>query len=139
MEDHGLGQLPHNITSVSSILLFNSTINPYKNYQTIDNLLSIGRNNKNNNDNNNNNNNKNAIASAPSTLLSGDLLPDIEALDLLYKPSMGEMSSLALPENLPLDFIASKYSDLLSISSSSYLSSSPLSQSSSSLSSSSPT
>jgi hypothetical protein len=48
-----------------------------------------------------------ALASAPSTLLSGELLPDIEGLDLLYKPSMGEMSALALPENLPLDFIAS--------------------------------
>ena len=48
------------------------------------------------------------LASAPSTLLSGAALPDIEGLDLTFKPSMGEMSSLALPENLPLDFIASK-------------------------------
>ena len=50
------------------------------------------------------------LASAPSTLLSGAALPDIEGLDLTFKPSMGEMSSLALPENLPLDFIASKFS-----------------------------
>lgn len=48
------------------------------------------------------------LASAPTTILSGDALPDIEGLDLTYKPSMGEMSTLALPENLPLDFIASK-------------------------------
>lgn len=50
-----------------------------------------------------------ALAQAPSTILSGDALPDIGGLDLLFKPSMGEMSSLALPENLPLDFIASKW------------------------------
>ena len=49
-----------------------------------------------------------ALAQAPSTILSGDALPDIGGLDLLFKPSMGEMSSLALPENLPLDFIASE-------------------------------
>ena len=48
------------------------------------------------------------LASAPSTILSGAALPDIEGLDLMFKPSMGEMSSLALPENLPLDFIASE-------------------------------
>lgn len=41
--------------------------------------------------------------------MSGDALPDIQALDLMFKPEMGEMSSLALPENLPLDFIASEF------------------------------
>jgi hypothetical protein len=42
------------------------------------------------------------------TIISGDALPDIQGLDLMFKPSMGEMSSIALPDNLPLDFIASK-------------------------------
>lgn len=49
------------------------------------------------------------LASAPMTLLSGEGLPDIQALDLTFKPSIGEMTSLALPANLPLDFVASKY------------------------------
>jgi hypothetical protein len=35
-------------------------------------------------------------------------LPDVTSLDLLFRPTMGTMSSLALPENLPLDFIASE-------------------------------
>jgi hypothetical protein len=43
MEDEGLGRLPHHIPSVGSMLLFNSNINPYKDYQTLDNLLSAGR------------------------------------------------------------------------------------------------
>ena len=37
---------------------------------------------------------------------SGDVLPDITALDLTFRPQMGEMASLALPSNLPLDFLA---------------------------------
>lgn len=43
MEDNGLGRLPHNIPSIGSLLLFNSDINPYKDYQTLDNLISAGR------------------------------------------------------------------------------------------------
>lgn len=43
MEDNGLGPLPQNIPSVGSMLLFNSDINPYKDYQTLDNLMSAGR------------------------------------------------------------------------------------------------
>ena len=37
---------------------------------------------------------------------SGEALPDIGALDLTYRPQMGEVTSLALPSNLPLDFLA---------------------------------
>jgi hypothetical protein len=103
MEDEGLGPMPRNITTIGSLLLFNSHVNVYKNYQTLDNLISGGR-------------EKAAkeeatkqLASAPVTLVSGDALPDIAGLDLTFKPTMGEMTSLALPENLPLDFIASKY------------------------------
>lgn len=33
MEDEGLGPLPASVQSVGSMLLFNSSINPYKNYQ----------------------------------------------------------------------------------------------------------
>ncbi len=43
MEDSGLGPLPHVVPSVGSMLLFNSNINPYKDYQTLDNLISAGR------------------------------------------------------------------------------------------------
>eukprot|EP01035_Chromulina_nebulosa_P037882 gene37882-51149_t len=99
MEDHGLGSMPPNIPSVGSILVFNSSINPYKEYQTLDNLISHG--------------------SAPMTIMTGDELPDIQTLDLLFKPTMGQVNMLALPENLPLDFIASgiqfNVSDLPSI------------------------
>ena len=43
MEDEGLGRLPYSVPSIGSMLLFNSNINPYKDYQTLDNLISAGR------------------------------------------------------------------------------------------------
>ena len=43
MEDKGLGSLPSSIPTVGSCLLFNSHTNPYSNYQTLDNLMSTGR------------------------------------------------------------------------------------------------
>lgn len=102
MEDDGLGPLPTNISSVGSMLLFNSQINPYKNYQATDNLLAAGR------EKTVNEEKAKGLESAPMTIMSGDALPDIQALDLMFKPSMGEMANLALPDNLPLDFIASE-------------------------------
>lgn len=43
MEDDGLGSLPLEITSVGSLLLFNSSVNVYRNFHTLDNLVSAGR------------------------------------------------------------------------------------------------
>jgi hypothetical protein len=43
MQDEGLGTLPTTIASVSSLLLFNSHVNVYKNYQKLDNLVSHGK------------------------------------------------------------------------------------------------
>jgi WAS protein family homolog 1 len=43
IEDEGLGTLPNYVLSVGSLLLFNSSINLYKEYQTQDNLISTGR------------------------------------------------------------------------------------------------
>mmetsp|Transcript_27168 Transcript_27168/g.45511 ORF Transcript_27168/g.45511 Transcript_27168/m.45511 type:complete len:409 (-) Transcript_27168:1184-2410(-) len=102
MEDQGLGRLPTTLHSVGSLLLFNSNINPYQDYQTLDNLMSTGREKSVADEDKT----AKALASAPTTMLSGEALPDIEGLDLTFKPSLGEMSSLALPANLPLDFIA---------------------------------
>jgi hypothetical protein len=101
MEDQSLGPFPPSLASVGSMLLFNSSINPYKDYQTLDNLLASTSRTK-----TSEKETGKQLASAPSTLLSGDALPDIAALDLTFKPEMGEMTALALPSNLPLDFLA---------------------------------
>jgi hypothetical protein len=108
MEDEGLGSLPPQLECIGSLLLFNSAINPYKNYQTLDNLVSTGRVKVQEDDEA-----AKSLAAAPSTMLTGDSLPDIAALDLTYKPEMGEMAALVLPSNLPLDFLADiSYSQL---------------------------
>jgi WAS family protein 1 len=84
MEDKGLGQFPstNNIPSVGSLLLYNTDINPYKNYVASDNLVSTGKTRAVDDAS------KTQLASAPTTLQSGDVLPDIEALDLTYKPQV---------------------------------------------------
>ena len=104
MEDKGLGSLPLVISSVGSLLLFNSSINPYKSYQTLDNLFTTGRSKA--RDAEDGTVTKTPLASAPISLLSRDTLPDLNGLDLTFKPSLGEVSALALPANLPLDFVA---------------------------------
>ena len=47
-----------------------------------------------------------ALASAPASLVLGARQPDLNALDLTYKPSQGVVTALALPRNLPLNFVA---------------------------------
>jgi len=112
MEDKGLGSLPPLIPSVGSLLLFNSTVNPYMSYQTMDNLFSTGRTKA--RDAEEGPGTKVQLASAPTSLLSRDALADLSGLDLTFKPSLGEVSALALPANLPLDFVATdiQYSGL---------------------------
>jgi hypothetical protein len=46
------------------------------------------------------------LASAPASLLLGVMQPDLVALDLTFKPTRGTVAALALPTNLPLDFVA---------------------------------
>jgi hypothetical protein len=47
-----------------------------------------------------------ALASAPASLVLAARQPDLNALDLTYKPSQGVVAALALPRNLPLNFVA---------------------------------
>ena len=57
----------------------------------------------------NDDDNVKGLASAPKTLIDGDALPDIAALDLTFRPEMGVHAALSLPANLPLDFIAGTF------------------------------
>jgi WAS protein family homolog 1 len=101
MEDEGIGPYPLNrIKYIGSMLLFNTNINPYKNYETLDNFIQTGRVKE------DVETETNGLAAAPNSLVVGDVLPDIEGLDFTFKPEMGEMEQLSLPDNLPLDFVA---------------------------------
>lgn len=101
MEDKGLGSIPPQCPTVGSLLLYNSSVNPYKNYQQLDNLASGGRKKAADDADS-----KNNLASAPKTLIDGDALPDVDAMDLNFRPDTGDINAFALPDNLPLNFIA---------------------------------
>jgi len=100
MEEQGLGSLPPHISSVGSLLLFNSDVNPYKNYEARDNLESTGKSRE------VKRTTKEELHDAPKSLIDGDALPEIAGLDLTYKPKVGVTSDFAAPSDLPLDFLA---------------------------------
>tara|TARA_B110000971_G_scaffold217292_1_gene253885 strand:- start:158 stop:1087 length:930 start_codon:yes stop_codon:yes gene_type:complete len=101
MENEGVGALPKKVDSVASLLLFNSTKCPYNEYIQMNNLVGTDFAER-----SSTTDRKNDLHHAPSTLLDGDLLPDVAAMDLTFKPELGQMASLALPCNMPLPNIA---------------------------------
>jgi len=92
----GLGRLP-NISSVSSLLLFNSNINLYKSYVIMNNLAT--------DDNANANLTKKdtvkKLGEAPKTVSDGDVLPEIAGLNYYYEPVLGDVPQFNLPNQLP--------------------------------------
>jgi len=94
----GLGRLP-NVTSVSSLLLFNSNVNLYNSYVIMNNLAVDG------DDANANASKKETtkkLGDAPKTVSEGDVLPEIESLyNVTYKPVLGDVPIFNLPNQLP--------------------------------------
>lgn len=93
----GLGRLPDHLPSISSLLLFNTTENPYKKYISLDNLsgkelkkkeeTNVGR--------------AKLLGEAPKTFTQGDTLPVVSTLEYNYRPVLGEVPELKLPSVLP--------------------------------------
>eukprot|EP00519_Triparma_laevis_P001869 CAMPEP_0182516964 /NCGR_PEP_ID=MMETSP1321-20130603/41332_1 /TAXON_ID=91990 /ORGANISM="Bolidomonas sp., Strain RCC1657" /LENGTH=292 /DNA_ID=CAMNT_0024724637 /DNA_START=118 /DNA_END=993 /DNA_ORIENTATION=- len=103
MEEQGLGPLPNEdvVSSAASLLLFNSTKNPYNEYSRENNLLGRDMERR-----DSMTEKEKDLHVAPTTLVDGDLLPDVAAIDLMFKPELGEMQGLALPDNLALPNLA---------------------------------
>jgi hypothetical protein len=95
----GLGRFPHNLTSTSAVILFNSDENPYKSYESFNNLESVSDVRK-----------KvkvdKSLAAAPTTISSGIELPGFQSLQFDYRPDMGVLPSFALPTQLDLKNVA---------------------------------
>eukprot|EP00002_Diphylleia_rotans_P011916 TRINITY_DN2343_c0_g1_i1.p1 TRINITY_DN2343_c0_g1~~TRINITY_DN2343_c0_g1_i1.p1 ORF type:complete len:380 (-),score=102.53 TRINITY_DN2343_c0_g1_i1:114-1253(-) len=89
----GMGRLPDNISSVSSLLLFNTNENPYKNYSHLDNLL--GKEGK------ERPTTKKRIGAQPESFIKGDSMIGGAALNFNYKPALGNVPTLELPTSLP--------------------------------------
>ncbi|KYQ92780.1 hypothetical protein DLAC_05359 [Tieghemostelium lacteum] len=103
----GLGKLPHHLSSVSNLLLFNTSENPYKKYSnTLDNLAGaegddlktiFGENPK-------------KIDDAPITVREGDTMVDPTKENFKFTHSNFIRPSLQFEENLPLPNIAQNIS-----------------------------
>ncbi|CAH1784413.1 unnamed protein product [Owenia fusiformis] len=94
--DHeGLGRLPQNISSVSSLLLFNTTENPYKKYVMLDPLGVVTRTRDAENDD------EDGLAAAPETILHGEEMQRAQGENYSYIPNIGEVPEIAVPDFLP--------------------------------------
>uniref|UniRef100_A0A6S8ASS3 WASH1 WAHD domain-containing protein n=1 Tax=Aplanochytrium stocchinoi TaxID=215587 RepID=A0A6S8ASS3_9STRA len=103
----GLGSLPHKLESISSLILFNTCENPYDEYHTTDNLVGIGTVDEDTFKRKNEQEKKQKIIhDAPTSLLDGEMLPEIGEYDVGFKPKMKQMAAFALPSNLDLPDIA---------------------------------
>ena len=98
----GLGRLPRHLPSVSSLLLFNTSENPYKKYVVLDPLEGaktktrdkIGEEEK-------------ELSDAPVTITKGEELQRGQQDSIMYVPLMPELPELDVPEMLQLPYVAS--------------------------------
>ncbi|XP_059169728.1 WASH complex subunit 1-like [Physella acuta] len=94
-QGEGLGGLPRNTSSVSSLLLFNTTENPYKKYVLLDPLGVVTKTRSAIEEE------VNAMAEAPSTIVHNEEMFRATAENFLYMPKLGTVPEIAVPELLP--------------------------------------
>jgi len=101
-----LGRIPRDIKYIDSLVVFNSRLNPYQNYQYINNTesniqrnLPLKKNQK----------NKGAIdlTEAPKTLLEGDVLQQFRTEEHRFIPAAKELPQLKVRDQLDLAGIVS--------------------------------
>jgi WAS family protein 1 len=96
--DEGLGRLPDSITSVGSLLLFNTTENPYKQYEILDPLAGVVTKTR-----------KlieeekytRKLGEAPTSLIQNERVMRGAEYDIRYRPEVAPMSDFDVPINLP--------------------------------------
>lgn len=98
-DKEGLGRFPNNITSASAAILFNSEENPYKNYDSFNNLDSVA-------DARKKVKKQQQLAAAPTTLSTGTNLAAFSGLQFEYRPDLGAVPTFALPQQLDLKNVA---------------------------------
>ena len=91
----GLGSLPKNLHSVSSLLLFNSTENPYKKYVMLDPLAGAVTKTRSNIEEEEN------MAEAPLSITRGEEMDRLATTNYFYVPNLGEVPEIDVPVYLP--------------------------------------
>ena len=101
-QGEGLGSLPHHLPSVSSLLLFNTSENPYKKYVVLDPLSGATVKTR-----DNLNQEEDSLTDAPVTITQGEELLSGPQDSVMYVPVMPELPELEVPELLPsLPYVA---------------------------------
>ena len=93
-EGEGLGGLPKHLPSVSSLLLFNTSENPYKKYVILDPLEGVKTKTR-------DTIKEEEISEAPYTITEGEELLRGTADSVMYKPKMPDLPELDVPLLLP--------------------------------------
>lgn len=91
----GLGGLPKEIPSVSALLLFNTSENPYKKYVMLDPLGVVTKTRTALDDDDL------GMAEAPNTIKTNEELQRLQAENYFYVPGIGEVPELDVPIALP--------------------------------------
>lgn len=100
-QGEGLGSLPRHLPSVSSLLLFNTSENPYKKYVLLDPLSGAKVKTR------DNLNQGEELTDAPVTITQGEELLSGPHESVMYVPVMPELPELEVPELLPsLPYVA---------------------------------
>ena len=101
-QGEGLGSLPRHLPSVSSLLLFNTSENPYKRYVVLDPLSGAKVKTR-----DNLGEGEEALAEAPVTITQGEELLVRPQDSVMYVPIMPELPELEVPDLLPsLPYVA---------------------------------
>lgn len=95
-QSEGLGSLPKHLPSVSSLLLFNTTENPYKKYVVLDPLSGAKTKTRDNIIED-----ESGLSEAPYSILQGEELGRGQQDSIMYVPVMPELPELEVPESLP--------------------------------------
>ena len=92
----GLGKLPKNLKSVSSLLLFNTAENPYKKYVMLDPLSGAVTKTRTTMEEEDE-----SLGEAPSTITNREQMERGTAENFLYMPGLGEVPEIDVPAYLP--------------------------------------
>ncbi|XP_071492099.1 WASH complex subunit 1-like [Diadema antillarum] len=91
----GLGGLPRNIASVTSLLLFNTSENPYKKYVMIDPLGAVTKTRKAIEEE------QEEMGQAPTSILQREQIERMTSDNFFYVPHLGEVPDIDVPSFLP--------------------------------------
>lgn len=94
----GLGYMPASITSVSSTMLFNSGVNPYKKYERVNVLTGKGGTDR--------EREQYELSAAPTTMADGVGMPSFFGEDYGFKPVMGNVPTFDFNDTLDLGGVA---------------------------------